>query len=114
MAAPAASRMPFRQLQILADVDPTACILDTGVQMDITCSFSRLATDAERLMVLDVIDDSEADAASGYVDDLKMPFSSPWSLSLGTPALDKAARHYGVVYECGGCGSSLLFPRAFA
>ena len=71
-----------------------------------THTLEQLNTDAERLMVLDALDNPTAEAASAYVDDLKMRFSSPWSLSLGTCSLDLAARHYGVVYECGQDGKS--------
>jgi len=74
---------------------------DSVVLFDLSCVMASLSTDAERLMVMDALDDSEAEAATAYVDDLKMRFSSPWALTLASQALDSAARNLGVVYECG-------------
>jgi hypothetical protein len=67
-----------------------------------------LHTDAERLLVLDMLGRADEEASSAYVDDLKMRFSSPWALSLGSRALGEGASHLGIVYECGDSGKTTV------
>ena len=65
-----------------------------------------LDTDAERLMVLDILGESGEEAASAYVDDLKLRLSSPWAFTLACKALSDGASHLGIVYECGDAGKT--------
>ena len=59
-------------------------------------------------MVLDLVRQADEEAASAYVDDLKMRFGSPWSLPLGCEALGRGAAHSGKVYECGVAGKTTV------
>ena len=72
----------------------------------------QLETDAERLMVLDMLDDTTSEATVAYVDDLRARYSSPWALSLAAQAIESAARHLGVVCECGDKVRFMCAPRS--
>ena len=76
--------------------------------LEVVSIMQLLDTDAERLMVLDVLGSAGGDAATAYVDDLKQRFSSPWSLKLACSALGMGAAHLGIVYECGEAGKSTV------
>ena len=55
-----------------------------------------------------MLDDSSGEAASAYVDDLKLRVSSPWATQPAAQQLGRAAEHNGVVYECGADGKSTV------
>ena len=79
---------------------------DAATLLDVAGTLARLDTDAERLLALDILGESSEDAASAYVDDLKLRLSSPWALLLACNGLSHGASHLGMVYECGETGKT--------
>ena len=69
---------------------------------------SALATDAERLLVLDMIGQSGGEARVAFVDDFKARYSSPWAAKQGGIGISNDARHNGVVYEGGQKGKLVV------
>ena len=60
-----------------------------------------LASDAERLLVLDFQDTSNDAGSCQFVDDSRSRVSWPWALVRLVKATSEAASHLGIVYECG-------------
>lgn len=76
--------------------------------LDIANALSRLDTDAERLMALDIPGEASEEASTAYIDDLKMRLSSHWSLKPACRAISAGASHLGLVYECGSAGKTRI------
>ena len=81
---------------------------DDAVLLDLAMILSTLDTDAERLLVLDMLGQADEEASSAYVDDLKLRVSSPWAAGLACSALSCGASHLGIVYECGAAGKTTV------
>ena len=76
--------------------------------LDVAYTLSLLHTDAERLLVLDMLGWAAEDASTCFVDDLKTRRSSPWALTLACKAISAGASHLGIVYECGDAAKSTI------
>ena len=76
--------------------------------LDVASTLSLSHTDAERLLVLDILGWVAEDASTCIVDDPKTRRSSPWALTLACKAIGAGASHFGVVYECGDAAKSTL------
>jgi hypothetical protein len=91
---------------LLEHASPSPC--QSSLILDIASIMAQLSTDAERLLVLDMLGSAEGDATTAYVDDLKDIVSSPWALGLWCKALSEGAAHLGLVYECGDAGKTTV------
>ena len=81
---------------------------DDGVLLDLSITMSTLDTDAERLLVLDMLGQADEEASTAYVDDLKIRVSSLWEAAIACDALSRGASHLSIVYECGTAGKTTV------